>query len=223
MGIIDVLFPRKCFGCGKEREYICSLCYSKLRKPLLFCPECERPSLGGKTHKDCQKTLGLDGHIYLWFYEGAIRKAIVAVKYKFALDIVKELAQKSVLELKAKHLPKITLIVSIPSQKRRQNWRGFNQAEELAKIISPQMGWKFIPQLISKKVANLPQTQLSRQERMKNIKGVFSLNPSYKKKVEGNKFILFDDVWTTGATLKETGKILKAHGAKEVWGVTLVR
>jgi len=223
MGIIDVFFPRKCFGCGKEGEYICLSCFSKLRKPIPICPECERPSVTGKTHKGCKKDLGLDGLSSIWFYEGPVRKAIISLKYKFALDIAKELSKKAVLELKEVNLRKIIILVPIPSQRRRENWRGFNQAEELGKLISRKMGWEFIPGLLVKKAPTPPQTQLSRRERRKNVKGAFSLNPFYKNAVTRNKFILFDDVWTTGATIKEAVKTLKINGANEVWGLTLVR
>ena len=223
MGIIDVFFPRKCFGCEKEGEYICPICFSKLKKPTPICPECERPSVTGKTHKGCKKVLGLDGLSSLWFYEGPVRKAIISLKYKFALDIAKELSQKAALSLKEIYLPNIGIIASIPAQKRRENWRGFNQAEEIGKLISGKMGWKFISGLLVKKAPTPPQIQLSRQERKKNVVGVFSLNPSSKNAVRDNKLILFDDVWTTGATIKEATKTLKASGVKEVWGLTLVR
>ena len=85
------------------------------------------------------------------------------------------------------------------------------------------MGWEFIPGLLVKKAPTPPQTQLSRQERKKNVVGVFSLNPSHKNVVLGNKLILFDDVWTTGFTLKEAAEVLKQAGAKSVWGLTLSR
>lgn len=175
MGIIDVFFPRKCFGCKKEGEYICLPCFSKLRKPVPICPECERLSITGRTHKGCKKDLGLDGLSSIWFYEGPVRGAIISLKYKFALDIAKELSRKAVLKLKETYLPNIDIVASIPVQKRRENWRGFNQAEEIGKLISARMGWKFVPGLLVKRTPTPPQTQLSRGERRKNVKGVFSL------------------------------------------------
>ena len=223
MGIIDVFFPRKCFGCGKEGQYLCPPCFSEIRKPPSICPECERLSIVGKTHKTCKRDLGLDGLFSLWFYGGAMRKAIISLKYKFALDIAKEVSKKAVLRLKEVNLPKITILASILSQRKRENWRGFNQAEEIGRLITRQMGWEFVPGLLVKRVATVPQTQLSRDERRKNVEGVFSLNPTYKKLVPGTKLFLFDDVWTTGSTIKEAAKTLKINGVKEVWGLTLVR
>ena len=68
-----------------------------------------------------------------------------------------------------------------------------------------------------------PQAELSKELRIKNVKGVFSINPQFIKFVENKKFILVDDVFTTGSTMDEVAKILKENGAKEVWGMVVAR
>ena len=62
---------------------------------------------------------------------------------------------------------------------------------------------------------------LSREEREKNIKGVFSVE---NKELIGNKKILLvDDVYTTGSTMEECARVLKKAGAREVWGIAVAR
>ena len=64
---------------------------------------------------------------------------------------------------------------------------------------------------------------LSRKERLKNVSGVFAINPENKNAIEGKKIILIDDVYTTGTTMQECAKVLKQNHAIEVWGVVVAR
>jgi predicted amidophosphoribosyltransferase len=63
---------------------------------------------------------------------------------------------------------------------------------------------------------------LSVAERKQNLEGVFTVNPHYD--LNSMHFVLlFDDVFTTGSTLKEAAKVLKRSGVKKVWGLTIAR
>jgi competence protein ComFC len=81
------------------------------------------------------------------------------------------------------------------------------------------MNWKFAPDLLIREVATKPQVGLKREERLKNIKSAFSLNPKYN--IQNTLYIIFDDVYTTGTTIKEACRVLKKAGAEEVWGLTI--
>lgn len=225
MDLIDLIFPRKCFGCGREGAYICPKCLSNARLVRPICPTCGKPSVDGMTHANCVRPLGLDGLVAFWKYDGAIRKSILSLKYQFAFDIVQELGQHLLMALQADFnpLPKQALLVPIPIYKDRENWRGFNQAKEIGKILADALGWELTPDLLTKMVRTQPQTELARKERLKNLRGVFSLNPHYPLPINHQSLILFDDVWTTGSTLKEATKSLKRRGFNEVWGLTLAR
>lgn len=176
-------------------------------------------------HVKCKKKHGLDGLTCLWVYEGSVRKALLSLKYKFAFDIARELSQILIEALKSHDsypiIRNFSVLVPIPTHPLRENWRGFNQSVEVGKLVARQMEWKFIPDLLLKRRITTPQTELKSDARKKNIKGVFSLNPNYQ--LLSTSYLLFDDVWTTGSTLKEAGKILKRSGAKTVWGLTIAR
>ncbi len=94
----------------------------------------------------------------------------------------------------------------------------FNQSEEIGKLIAEKLGWSFEKGLLARKASKRPQASLKREERKTNIKGVFSLIKSPDKNMP---IILFDDVWTTGSTIKEATKILKEEGVKRVNCLTL--
>ena len=76
--------------------------------------------------------------------------------------------------------------------------------------------------LLIKTIPTTSQTELKREERQKNLNGTFAVFPGLSWLRDSN-VVLFDDVWTTGSTLKEAAKVLKQAGAKNVWGLTLSR
>jgi ComF family protein len=168
--------------------------------------------------------LGLNGLVCLWEYQGAIRKAILSLKYKFAFDIARELGLEISVILKNEFnpLPKKGYVAPIPVFKDRANWRGFNQSEEIGKFVAQGLKLQFISDLVIKKVRTQSQTELDRKERTKNLKNVFAFNPVYNIQ-HSIPIILFDDILTTGTTLKEATKALKRAGARQVWGLVLAR
>lgn len=145
------------------------------------------------------------------------------MKYKFAFDIAANLAQLASKRLETEQpFAKKTLLLPIPTHPVRRNWRGFNQSEEVGKLLAQAMGWDYEPNLLVKKRTTVAQTELKRQARLNNLQNVFSLNPE-KRFPKKTFFLLFDDIWTTGSTLKEACKVLKKAGADKVWGLTLAK
>ena len=221
---LDIVFPKNCLGCGKSGSYICDFCIAKEITFKQVCPKCGKPAIDGMTHSKCRRKLGLDGQISLWGYSGVARKAILALKYKFAREVAKELARHAVENINKLGLvfPKNPVLIPIPLYWYRGNVRGFNQSEEIGRLIAKDLGWEFAPDLIIRTASTVPQAGLKRKERLKNLRGVFALNSAHKPlTISHQPLILFDDVWTTGSTIKEAGKVLKRKGAFSVWGFTL--
>jgi ComF family protein len=221
MSLVDILFPKSCLSCKKSGKYLCVRCVKKVPLPKLICPACDKASIDGMTHHNCLTPWGLDGIASLWRYQGIVRLAITSLKYKYATEIAKDLNPYIKQRALKVILPKESILVPVPLSQRRKNWRGFNQVEEIGKRVAVELGYKFAPHLIQRMPAR-PQTGLEREARLKNVKGIFRLNPKYKSLKNINKtFLIIDDVYTTGATLKEIGKVLKRKGAKKVWGLTI--
>lgn len=226
MQILDFVFPRECFGCKKPGTYLCNSCVAEfeIRKPL--CAICDRPAMDGLTHPRCSKPYGIDGLITLWEYHGAIRKLLLALKYKFAHNVGKDLFRSFVSTLKKEGLPtpRNTVVIPIPLHWYRQNWRGFNQVSEISKLFCESLNYKFGESILVRKSARSSQASLSREDRLKNMRGIFILNPKVNKaKLRNMNVILFDDVYTTGSTMKEAAKVLKRAGVGKVWGLTVAR
>lgn len=140
-------------------------------------------------------------------------------------DLADELIDLSVCLLKPDlfDTSKKLILAPVPLHWYRKNWRGFNQTELLGEKIARKLKMKFSPDLLIRTRQTRPQTKLKEKERKVNVCGAFSVNKNSKFKIRNSKILLFDDVWTTGATMQECAEVLKRAGAKKVFGLTLAR
>lgn len=228
--LLDLLFPRKCLGCGRAGSYFCSNCLNFVKFcENDICPMCSRFSTGGFVHQSCIKPLGLDGLTSIFRYDGVIKKAIKKLKYRFVTDLADDLVELF-LSFCGENKgfvnycrgAKIALI-PIPLHPSRKRWRGYNQSELLGELITHNLGLEFVPNLLVRIKKTQPQADLDKESRRENIKGAFETNPNSKFRILHSRFLIFDDIWTSGATLREATKVLKRAGAKQVWGLTLAR
>jgi len=157
--------------------------------------------------------------------------AIVKLKYKFVTDLAEDLFVLIKRFIKTKNQFKYlknffdkekTMLVPIPLYWQRENWRGFNQAELLGRKLADYFGWQLRNDVLIRQKATLPQVGLEAGQRQKNIQGAFKIKNNHQIPKDFS-LLLFDDVWTTGSTLKEAGRVLKKAGFKKVWGLTICR
>jgi len=226
--ILDLLFPMECLRCGAAGTYCCAGCFATI--PLqgsFLCPVCLRPSFENTVCRMCRKQTKLDGLIAASFYDHRfLRRLITAYKYQFAKEISRPLASL-LLKCLSQHDYALLhrgdlVLIPVPLSLRRRNWRGFNQAEELAVFISEVLSIPLNINTLRRAFGSVPQVEMaSRQERLENAKGVFEvLDPDA---VRGRAVLLVDDVATTLATMGECARVLKDAGAKEVWGSVVAR
>lgn len=230
MGILDLFFPKICGGCGRFGTYLCKKCTNEILQTDLVCPNCEKPAIGGKCHPLCHKKYGLDGLWSLGIYQNPLRKVIQKLKYKFVADVAESLVDLMI-EYWAKYTPAFIdeikrdrgvgwVVVPVPLHPRREKWRGFNQSALLGQILSKKLGLEY-QELLQRTKHTKPQVGLASWERKKNIKNAFSLSSNHEPLTMN--YLLIDDVWTTGSTLKECCYVLKRAGAQKVWAITLAR
>ncbi|OGM69640.1 hypothetical protein A2975_00805 [Candidatus Woesebacteria bacterium RIFCSPLOWO2_01_FULL_44_14] len=198
--VFDLVFPKKCLECGWGGKYMCADCVRKAR-------------LGG----------WYQGVFSIWKYEGVIRQAILKLKYKFVTDLVEELSDLAAEKLIPSPHTLNPILVPVPLHKSRLRERGFNQAEVLGKAIAAKMGWAFAPDFVVRIQKTKPQVETkTRAERLSNLSGVFEINKNHQLLIINNQsLIVFDDVATTGSTIREMKKVLIAAGVGRVYGLTI--
>ncbi|OGG27818.1 hypothetical protein A3A64_04775 [Candidatus Gottesmanbacteria bacterium RIFCSPLOWO2_01_FULL_48_11] len=230
MNLLDLLFPKRCVGCGRLGNYFCKRCISSIKiiqANEAICPVCEKPAIDGATHPRCQTAYTIDGLTSFFRYDGVIRKAVKAVKYRYISDLAKEFVGlvPSLLFSNLYALsPKPCFFVPIPLHWMRLRDRGFNQAEVLARNIAGQLHVAVYPDILKRTKVREPQVHMkSRKDRLANMDGVFAVSNDTLTHRHIDAVILFDDVFTTGATMRAAANVLKRAGITRVWGVTMAR
>jgi ComF family protein len=225
--LLDILFPKFCLCCNREGDYLCKDCkalFDIFQYRYCLCRIPKKILENGKCQK-C-KFKKLDGLYFPLYYQNLLIKKLIQ-KFKYE-PFIRELA-KPLASLVVAHLQLFDnklnfsdfVLIPIPLSKRRLRWRGFNQAEELAKELSKYLKIPLISNCLIKTRETLPQVELSEKERKENIKEAFYLRD--QNKISGKKILLIDDVYTTGSTMEEAARVLKKAGAKEVWGIVVAR
>lgn len=148
-------------------------------------------------------------------YAGALAEAIHQMKFYG----IKRLAQPLGRLLLGLEIPECDAIVPVPLSRKGLRERGFNQTLLVARLLSKRLKIPLHMELLFKRKDTPPQIGLNAKERMKNVKGAFEASG----RIDNLRLLLFDDVMTTGATVRECAKTLIKAGAKEVFVITLAR
>jgi ComF family protein len=230
---LGLLYPEVCQLCQAARAtpaegYVCGDCRAKARfiqAPL--CERCGRPYEGDITTRfECANCQEME-----WHFQSA-RSAVVArdpvlevihrYKYQRALwfePFLAELLIRAASPALAAQRPGMIVPVPLHPAKRRE--REFNQAERLAARLGAATHIPVNKRLLQRVVPTRTQTQLSRPERLDNVRNAFAMRQG--QRLNGERIVLVDDVFTTGATTSACARVLVAAGAGEVCVWTVAR
>ncbi len=151
------------------------------------------------------------GSIGLFSHEGALPRALRALKYGRDLARVGPLAE---LIAPALESASFDVAVAVPLHRRRQRSRGFNQTELLLCRALRAGGLPPPTPALRRHRATRPQVGLPASERRDNVAGAFAVRSRAVRRVSGRRVLLFDDVITTGSTLRAAAAPLQAAGAQ---------
>ncbi|MBP6894954.1 MAG: ComF family protein [Gammaproteobacteria bacterium] len=112
------------------------------------------------------------------------------------------------------------LVLPMPLSQERLRERGFNQSLELARRLAPG---RCNAHVLLRPVHTLPQSGLSRADRLRNLRGAFAVEPARAHGLRGRAVLLVDDVMTTGASLSAAARVLRQAGAAQVTALVLAR
>ena len=200
--ILNILFPKKCPFCGKIIDPHHNIC-EKCKSSLPYRPE-------GKIK---EKVSGFDCAV-TFYYDDMVRSGIRAMKFHRiptrAAAFAPYLAQTA-----AEYLGgEFDAITFVPVSRWRNFTRGFDQAQLLAEETANL--WEVKAEKILVKVRNNPPQSSVKTpaERRANVLGAYRVCPDAD--VRGRRFLLIDDVLTTGSTMAECAKLLLESGAESV-------
>lgn len=116
----------------------------------------------------------------------------------------------------------IDVVVPIPLHWTRYAWRGYNQSEEIARVVAKARGVPVCHELMRSRKTEY-QAECSRAERTLNVLGAFALSDAGKKMLAGKHVALVDDVFTTGATMEAAARVIYAAKPASVCALVVAR
>jgi ComF family protein len=222
--ILKAIFPPHCLACGTSiaAGAMCKACLDGIpRYQTFFCANCgaRLPGTEKVCHPSADYILGSGGP-----YDNAALKLLIHhLKFRGVRDTAEPLA-----DLLAHYLADIAidtsgfLLIPLPMHRKRWNERGFNQTEEIARCLAKRLPLRIRSDILARNRHAKPQTKTANAaERRRNIIGCFSVvKPD---DIRRKDIILLDDVTTSGATLGEAARTLKAAGARKIIGLTAAK
>ena len=209
--LLSIFLKNNCPLCQRPTdEYLCCDCQKQLRGCQFSCPQ-----------KFWQGELPL----FVWGrYEGKLKQAIAALKYDSHRSIGEVLGFFLGETWQASHVIKSSrppVVIPIPLHYQKQQERGFNQAEIIAKGFCQITKYP----LLSKALRRIRPTEtmfgLTPQQRQRNLRQAFALDKSFHTKLKSRSILLLDDIYTTGTTATEAAKVLTQKGSN-VLGILAV-
>jgi len=143
---------------------------------------------------------------------------IQQLKFRQDLTTARLLGELLAQQVPANNNDRPVNLLPVPLHRSRLRMRGYNQALEIARPLV-RKGYPLQPAVCRKHKATTAQSDLPARERRRNVRGVFSVT----RPLQGEHFLLVDDVLTTGATLNELARTLKNAGAERVEAWVIAR
>jgi ComF family protein len=224
----QLLYPRSCVECDEiitspadSDTPFCLNCFAKVRRitgPTCFICNVPFVSAAATSHSpeqqcaDCREDpTSFEKAITPFFYDPPLSTAICKFKYEKQTYLAHFFVRLTVERLA--HL-NVDRVMAVPLHPNRLRHREFNQSLLLAKGIAETLSIPLSIDALIRTRETVPQVGLSKKEREENIKGAFGV--ARPNEVLDERILLVDDVYTTGATLKEGARVLMQEGAKAV-------
>lgn len=201
--LLDFFFPRRCPFCGRTagKELLCGRC----QQSLPFCHTVRTGTFG-----ECAAPL---------YYEDSVREALLEFKFKNRAEHLNCFGMLMAATAAENFADRFDAVTWVPVSAKRLKKRGFDQSRMLCASLC--VDWHTLPQETLRKITdNPPQSGIDdAAARRANVLNVYeAVSP---QDIAGKRFLLIDDILTTGATLSECVRVLKGAGAADVVCLTL--
>jgi ComF family protein len=221
---LNIFFPESCPICKNlstdhTTAPICPDCWQSVtRYAGPECPKCGRPLVSdvSLTCGECLK----NEPSFTWarsfgLYEGTLREAIHHLKYYGIKRLARPLSDLMI----TMEFPRADAMIPVPLYKKRLRKREFNHAALLGRYLAGYSGIPLVMNTLVKVRDTAPQVGLNAKDRKKNIKNAFDI--TNRGPVLEKDIVLVDDVYTTGATIRECSELLKKEGANNIYVMLL--
>lgn len=229
--VLDFIYPHLCIKCWtvvEDDAGFCSACFKKIRfvtQP--FCDMCALPLEVSATEETrCAPCLQEEKLFKkartVLVYDDESKPFILSFKNKGRTMYRKPLSHLMI-QRGQDLFEDADIVTTVPMHFLKRFLRGYNQADLLGETIAAHYKKAFMPELLKKIKMTKSQAGLHQEERLKNVKSSFALNPKHAPLIKGKIIVLVDDVMTSGATVTAVTKVILKGDPKEVRVLTLAR
>jgi ComF family protein len=216
---LNFVYPPLCLSCQRLLEhgsdFVCPDCWNSIRvatrESTLFTETAEKLVASGVVDDLVS--------LYVFEKEGVFQVVVHNLKYagvqELGLELGRRLGQSFV-----DNGISADAIIPVPLHRRKLRERGYNQAELIARGVSEVSKVPVRCDLVRRKKYTKTQTVLTLEERRRNMEQAFEIAPMKSSEARGKKFVLIDDVITTGSTIVACASALRASGALGVIGAS---
>lgn len=222
--LYNLLAPGACHACGTATAgpaALCDDCSSRLKRVPTPCAACGEPdptasSICARCRLNPPRWQNL---VAPFQYRGLVRRYLLQLKFNDALYLSRTLCEQA-LPAFATTTVKPEVLIPVPLHRTRLLERGYNQAEEIARVWSSLLGIPLDRRALSRQKATLSQSGLSAAKRRDNLRNAFA----YRPRQNYRHVAVIDDIITTGATVDEITRLLHRRGVEyvEVWALARV-
>ncbi len=207
INFLELIYPNVCGFCNKIcKENICIKCMYQLKQYKI-------------DEKYVKKHF--DG-IGIYRYKDIIRTKFIDYKFNNKPYLYKTFAEIILNDKKiCGILKKYDIIIPVPISKKRKQKRGYNQTALIAKYIAKKTNLKYENNVLIKLKNISSQSELNKNDRIKNVKNAFGIKN--EEKIKGKNIILFDDIYTTGSTVSECSNVLKKAKVNNIFVLTFAK
>ena len=213
---LTFVLPPQCLLChdGPEwRHGLCQRCWQSLPANHPACPRCALPMPRPLLCGTCQRRPPpFDRVIAPVRYQEPVDQMLCALKYREQLAFARTAAGLIVDRVNALAVPLPDLLIAVPMTARALRKRGLNQAAFIARRVGRALGIPVPLGWVFKTRQTERQSTLNARERQRNLAGAFHS----KKRLDGKRVAVVDDILTTGSTVSELTTVLKTAGAAQV-------
>jgi competence protein ComFC len=232
------LFPRICIKCRNTAAegtgiaaWLCGSCISSLGKNLdaraagRACPYCAQNLLAGACGCETAALRPYDGMYSLFDFDDTLKTVVHEFKYNGFKRLAFIMGKTYADRIPSLFFEGMDMITTVPLHFFRRIKRGYNQVDFFAQGIVAGAGLSIplVRGVLARKRPTKTQTNLSRGDRLNNVKGAFIARAAGKDFFKAKNVILVDDVVTTGATTGQCAAVLRRAGAKSVRVLSLAR
>ncbi len=230
--LLDIIFPRSCISCGDGVDvgpfrHICQKCSDRhvLYANAPHCTTCGYPFWGmAEENRSCEHCYHLrpvfSGGRTICLFKGPIRRMVHALKYESALYVLEDIAPLMERNPGMRDFLQGAILVPVPLHPRKLRERGYNQSQYLAEYFCKEANGGTVANLLIRKKDTQSQTGFDLKTRKENLKNAFALAPKMSIDLTF-RYILVDDVFTTGSTLNACAAVLRKAGVVHLDVATL--